>query len=176
VTTGPRHPPVVAVIGGHRATPEETAAARTIGARLAAGGAIVLTGGRGGVMAAASRGAADAGGLVVGLLPGEDRADANPWLTLALPTGLGEARNTLVVRAADVVVAVGGEHGTLAELGFALKLRRPVIGLHTWVVARDGRPDPGIVVAGSATEAAELALRALPDASDVPERTAQPAP
>jgi uncharacterized protein (TIGR00725 family) len=152
--------PVVAVIGPNDASQRELEAAELVGAALARGGATVVTGGRGGVMAAASRGAAGAGGLVVGLLPGADRSDANRWVTVALPTGLGEARNALVVRAADAVVAVGGGHGTLAELGFALKFGVPVVGLDTWVVARDGRVDGGVVVASSAREAADLALTA----------------
>lgn len=157
--TGPVRP-VVSVIGAGRATPDEERAAETIGARLATAGVVVVTGGLGGVMAAASRGAADAGGLTVGLLPGTARSPANPWVQVALPTGLGEGRNVLVVRAADAVVAVGGEHGTLSELGLALKLGIPVVGLDTWVVSRRGEVDPAIVVAGSAEEAADLAIAA----------------
>jgi uncharacterized protein (TIGR00725 family) len=91
-----------------------------------------VCGGLGGVMAAACRGAAQAGGTTVGILPGTDRAAANPWLTVAIPTGLGELRNGLVVRAADVVIAIGGAHGTLSEIALALKTGVPVIGLHTW--------------------------------------------
>jgi uncharacterized protein (TIGR00725 family) len=163
VTDGPATttqvpPPVVAVIGAGRATPAEERAAEAIGARLASAGAVVVTGGRGGVMAAASRGAAAAGGLTIGLLPGTTREEANPWVQIALPTGLGEARNVLVVRAADTVVAVGGEHGTLSELGLALKLGVPVVGLDTWVVSRRGEVEQAIVVATSPDEAADLAI------------------
>jgi uncharacterized protein (TIGR00725 family) len=158
--TAAGHPVVVAVIGGGAASPQEVAAARVVGARLAAAGAVLVTGGRGGVMAAASQGAAEAGGLVLGLLPGPDRSEANPWVGVALPTGLGEARDVLVVRAADAVVAVGGEHGTLAEIGLALKLGVPVIGLDTWVVSRRGEVDPALVPATTPDEAADLALAA----------------
>ena len=83
-------------------------------------------------MAAASKGAAQAGGMVVGLLPGEDRSEANEWVTVALPTGLGELRNGLVVRAADAVIAVGGSYGTLSEIALALSSRATVFGCYTW--------------------------------------------
>jgi len=103
-----------------------------VGRGLADKGAVVVCGGRGGVMAAASKGAAEAGGVVVGILPGLDRAEANEWVTVAIATGLGELRNGLVVRGADAVVAVGGAYGTLSEIALALQSRVPVFGLHTW--------------------------------------------
>ena len=127
--------PYVAVVGPGEATPDEERDAATVGGALAVGGAIVVCGGLGGVMAAACRGARDAGGTTVGLLPGVDRAAGNPWLSVAIPTGLGELRNGLVVRAADAVVAVGGGFGTLSEIALALKLGRPVVGLGTWDIA-----------------------------------------
>ncbi len=127
-------PPYVAVIGAAEATSEQAEAAEQVGAGLAAAGAIVITGGRGGVMAAASRGAEQAGGTVVGLLPGSDRADANEWVTVALPTGLGELRNGLIIRAADAVVAVGGAYGTLSEIALALAAGVPVLGLGSWPI------------------------------------------
>ena len=119
----------VAVVGAGRATPEQEELAEEVGRLVAQRGAVVVTGGLGGVMAAASRGAFEAGGVTLGLLPGVDRSAANQWLTVAVPTGVGELRNGLVVRAADVVIAVGGEYGTLAEVALALKGRRRVIGL-----------------------------------------------
>lgn len=109
-------------------------AAEAVGRLLAEAGAVVVCGGLGGVMAAACRGAAGVGGTAVGLLPALDRADANPWVTVALPTGLGEARNALVVRAADAVVAVGGGYGTLSEIALALRTGVPVVGLDTWAI------------------------------------------
>lgn len=124
----------VAVIGASQPTPDDLEDAEAVGRGLAERGAIVITGGRGGVMAAASRGAAEAGGLVVGLLPGLERTEANEWVTVAIPTGLGELRNGLVTRAADAVVAIGGAYGTLSEIALALQRGTPVFGLHTWPV------------------------------------------
>ena len=121
--------PYVAVVGGTRATPEQEAVAEEVGRLLAQRGAIVVCGGRAGVTTAVSRGAAGAGGMVVGLLPGTDRAEGNEWLTVALPTGIGELRNGLIVRAADVVIAIGGAYGTLSEVALALESGRRVIGL-----------------------------------------------
>ncbi len=126
------HPPYVAVIGPSEATEDELANAEAVGRQLAQRGATVVCGGLGGVMAAASRGATAAGGTAVGILPGVDRAAGNAWLTVAIPTGLGELRNGLVIRAADAVVAVGGAYGTLSEIALALKSGTPVMGLHTW--------------------------------------------
>ncbi len=126
--------PYVAVVGPGEASPDELHAAEEIGAGLATAGAVVVTGGLGGVMEAACRGARSRRGRTVGILPGEDRDAANGWVDVAIATGLGELRNGLVVRAADALVAVGGGHGTLSEVAFALKLGRPVVGLGTWEV------------------------------------------
>jgi len=124
----------VAVCGASEATPSQIEAAREIGRLLAQAGAIVINGGLGGVSGAASEGAAAAGGLVVGLLPDAHRAGANPHLTIALPTGLGQGRNTLVVTAAQSVIAIGGGWGTLSEIALAKRLGRPVITLDSWPV------------------------------------------
>jgi uncharacterized protein (TIGR00725 family) len=126
--------PYVAVVGPGDASPQELQAAEDVGAGLAARGAIVVTGGLGGVMEAACRGARSRRGRTIGILPGEDRDAANGWVEIAIATGLGELRNGLVVRAADALVAVGGGHGTLSEVALALKLGRPVVGLGTWEV------------------------------------------
>jgi uncharacterized protein (TIGR00725 family) len=141
----------VAVVGASVATAEQERVAEEVGRRLAQGGAIVITGGGGGVMAAASRGAAQAGGVVIGILPGTDRGHANEWVGIALPTGLGELRNGLIVRAADAAVAVGGAYGTLSEIALALVGKVPVIGLDTWVVE-------GVESAGTPEEAVQRAL------------------
>jgi uncharacterized protein (TIGR00725 family) len=93
-----------------------------------------VTGGLGGVMEAACRGARSRGGMTLGILPGDDREAANGWVEIAVTTGLGELRNGLVVRASDALVAIGGGHGTLSEVAFALKIGRPVVGLGTWAV------------------------------------------
>jgi uncharacterized protein (TIGR00725 family) len=126
--------PYVAVVGPGDASPHELQSAEDVGAGLAARGAVVVTGGLGGVMEAACRGARSRRGRTVGILPGEDRTAANGWVEIAIATGLGELRNGLVVRAADGLVAVGGGHGTLSEVALALKLGRPVVGLGTWEV------------------------------------------
>jgi len=143
----------VAVVGAGEATEEELAVAEEVGARLAAAGAVVVTGGLGGVMEAASRGATQAGGSAVGLLPGLDRAAANPWVTIALATGLGELRNGLVARAADAVIAIGGAYGTLSEIALALKAGKPVVGVGSW-------PIDGVSAVGDAEEAVAAALTA----------------
>lgn len=124
----------VAVIGASKASGLQERLAEEVGRRLGVAGAIVITGGGGGVMAAASRGADAAGGVVVGILPGTDRRAANPWVAIALPTGVGDLRNGLIVRAADAVVAVGGAYGTLSEIGLALAAGVGVVGLHTWEI------------------------------------------
>lgn len=122
-------PPRVAVVGGASASAKEMDAAEALGAALAHGGAWIVCGGRGGVMEAAARGCCGAGGVAVGILPGADADGANPWIALPLATGLGEARNALVVRCAQAVVAVGGGWGTLSEIALARKMGRPVARL-----------------------------------------------
>jgi uncharacterized protein (TIGR00725 family) len=151
-------PPYIAVVGPGEATDGEVAAAETVGRGLAGQGAVVVCGGLGGVMAGACRGAKAAGGTTVGILPGNDRVAANEWVDVAVSTGLGEARNALVVRAADAVVAVGGGYGTLSEIALALKAGKPVIGLATWTLGRE--PDP-IARAADPDEAVAMALAAV---------------
>jgi uncharacterized protein (TIGR00725 family) len=126
--------PYIGVVGPGEASEGELAAAEEVGAGLASLGAVVVTGGLGGVMEAACRGARSRRGRTLGILPGEDREAANGWVEIAVATGLGELRNGLVVRACDALVAVGGGHGTLSEVALALKLGRPVVGLGTWAV------------------------------------------
>jgi uncharacterized protein (TIGR00725 family) len=153
----------VAVIGASAATAEQERAAEEVGFGLATAGAIVITGGGPGVMAGASRGAARAGGTVIGLLPGEDRGAANPWVQIALPTGLGELRNGLIVRACDAAVAVGGAYGTLSEIALALVAGKPVIGVGTWDIS-------GVEAAQSPAAAVARVLE-VTAAAGVPPRT-----
>ena len=148
----------VSVIGAGDADADAVAAAEAVGRELAVAGAILVCGGRGGVMEAASRGAAEAGGVAVGLLPDGDRSHANPYLSVSVPTGMGELRNGLVARAGDAVIAIGGEFGTLSEIGFALKLGRPVVGLGTWELARGGQGVDAIEVADGPQDAVARAL------------------
>ena len=124
--------PYIGVVGTGEEDEAHTRAAHVVGVELARAGAVLVCGGLGGVMAAACRGAREAGGTTLGLLPGSDRGAANKWVSIAVPTGLGELRNGLIVRAADAVVAVGGGSGTLSEVALALKLGRPVVGVGTW--------------------------------------------
>ena len=128
----------VGVVGPSAPTAEQAADAERLGVELAARGHVVVCGGRGGVMAAVSRGAALAGGTVLGILPGSDRAEANEHVTVAVPTGLGEMRNALVVRASDVVVAVGSSWGTLSEVALAVATGVPVVGIGGWPLPDDG--------------------------------------
>lgn len=153
---------VVAVVGpGDDASAEVCALARQVGLLLAARGAVVITGGLGGVMSAAAHGARDGGGLVIGLLPGADRSAGNEHLTVTIPTGLGQARNAVIVRAADGLVAVGGSWGTLSEIALATRAGKPVVCLRGWTVTdADGRPLP-LVVADTAAEAVAVLRNAL---------------
>jgi uncharacterized protein (TIGR00725 family) len=150
--------PYVAVVGAGRASAEEARTAEEVGRLLGSAGAVVVCGGLGGVMEAVCRGARSAGGKTVGILPGSRREDANAYVDVAIATGLGEARNALVVRAVDAVVAIGGEFGTLSEIALALKSGTPVIGIGTWELVRGGEPVDAVVVATSAEEAVRLAL------------------
>jgi uncharacterized protein (TIGR00725 family) len=148
----------VAVVGPGEANAEELSTAEEVGRLLGEAGALVVSGGRGGVMEAVCRGARSAGGLTLGILPGRDRRDANPYVEVAVPTGLGEMRNALVVAAADALIAVGGAYGTLSEIALALRGGKPVVGLGTWELTRGGSPDDGIIRAGTAREAVDTAL------------------
>jgi uncharacterized protein (TIGR00725 family) len=145
----------IAVIGASDASPEQRKQAEAAGRRLAELGAVVVTGGRGGVMEAACRGAKEAGGRTIGILPNDDRADANPFVDVVIPTGLGEMRNALVVRAADAVVAIGGAWGTLSEIAFARGAGKAVFGVGSWELGPDG-----VTPAPDGAEAAERAFEA----------------
>jgi uncharacterized protein (TIGR00725 family) len=134
--------------------------AERVGAAIARAGAILLCGGLRGVMEAAARGAAEAGGVVVGLLPGFRRRDANRWVTIPIVTGMDQARNVVLVRSCDAVIAIGGMYGTLSEIALALKLSIPVVGLRTWRLRQpEGRRVP-LLVATTPQDAVARALRA----------------
>lgn len=145
----------VAVVGSATCDDETASRAERVGRLLAEAGFGVVCGGCGGVMEAACRGAASAGALTVGILPGTDRSQANPFVAVALPTGLGEARNQLVVLAAEGLVAVGGEWGTLSEIALARKAGKPVVSLGSWSV------HPDILPARSPEEALAVLLSRL---------------
>lgn len=149
--------PQIAVVGPGDANEREMQLACGVGRLLAVGGAVVVTGGLGGVMQGACEGAALAHGTSIGLLPGNDRRDANPHVSIAVATGLGQGRNLLVVQTADAVVAIGRSPGTLSEIALAGRLGKPVVLLASY--------DPdlvrGCLTAGSPKEAADLALRLI---------------
>ena len=147
--------PYVAVVGSGTATGELYERAREVGRLVAERGGIVVCGGLSGIMEAAARGAAEAGGTAIGILPDEDRRRANEYLTYSITTGTGHARNLAVVCSGDVVIALSGEYGTLSEIGLARKVGRPVVSLESWKL-------PGhVVVASSPEEAVEAAFEIL---------------
>ena len=153
----------VAVSGGRVDPPPEVlAAAEEVGRGLAEAGITVVCGGLGGVMEAAARGAAEAGGEVIGILPGDHPGEANPYCTQVVATGIGHARNLAVVASGDAVIAIGGEWGTLSEIAFARRLGRPVVALQTWTVRGIGpmAEAPGIEVVRDPAAAVDAAARA----------------
>jgi uncharacterized protein (TIGR00725 family) len=154
--------PQIAVIGKGAPDEELSALAEEVGRGIAEDGAVLVCGGMGGVMDAASRGAREAGGDVIGILPTEEPSSANPNVTHVVATGVGHARNLAVVASADAVIAIGGEWGTLAEIGFARRLGRTVAALRSWTVSGSGDLEsaPGIEVVADAAAAVELALDA----------------
>jgi hypothetical protein len=146
----------IGVIGGQFCSEEEERVAYELGSLLAREGAIIVCGGLGGVMEAACRGAREQGGTTIGVLPGPFRGDANPYVDYAIATDMGQARNAIIVRSADAVVAVGGEYGTLSEIAMALKMGKKVVALSSWEIASKGTPEDKIVRAdtpGAAVEA-----------------------
>lgn len=147
-------PAYIAVVGASKATERDMQDAEQVGRLLGERAVYVVCGGRGGVMAAASKGCSQAGGTVIGMLPGDDRSDANEWVTIAIPTGLGELRNGLIVRTADAMIAVGGAYGTLSEVALGLQAGLKVFGLHTWGI-------DGITAVDTPRAAVDLALASL---------------
>ncbi|MBV8983259.1 MAG: TIGR00725 family protein [Acidimicrobiia bacterium] len=148
----------MAVVGGGEAGAEAVAVAEDVGRELARRGAVVLCGGLGGVMEAACRGAKAEGGTTVGILPTDDRRHANEYVDIAIATGMGEARNALVVRAADVVLAIDGEFGTLSEIALALRTGTPVVGIDTWELSIGGQEVDTILRLQDPVAAVEAAL------------------
>jgi len=149
----------IAVCGPDPAPPEVASQAEEIGRLLARAGAVLVCGGLGGVMEAAARGAEAEAGTSIGILPGTGRQAGNPHLSFSIPTGVGEMRNALIVRAADAVIAVAGEFGTLSEIAFALKTGVPVVGLGTWELAKQGRAVDAFLRVETPAEAVAEAMR-----------------
>jgi len=154
-------PRFIAVIGGGDCSPQEAELAEEVGRELARHGAILVCGGLGGIMEAACKGANSQGGTTIGVLPGNNSEAANPYVQIPIVTGLGEARNVIVVKSAQAVIAIGGGHGTLTEIGHALRNGIPVIGLNTWSLSRDGQVDNSIIQVQNPAEAVSKALKLL---------------
>jgi uncharacterized protein (TIGR00725 family) len=149
---------IIGVIGGGDVTPEIAGLAEEVGREIARRGAALVCGGLGGVMEAACRGASREGGLTIGILPGEDRRAANPYVKIPVVTGAGYARNVAVVKTARAIIAIDGSYGTLSEIGHALQSGVPVIGLNTWSLAREGQADGSIIPAENARDAVAKAI------------------
>ncbi len=165
---------IVAVIGNSACSHEEAKVAETVGELLAERGVTVICGGLTGVMEAVCRGAKSKGGLTIGILPGNDASQANPWVDIPIVTGLGEARNAIVAKSAQAVIAIGGGYGTLSEIAYALKSSIPVIGVNTWSLSRDKREDNSIVRVRNAVEAVEKAISLAKRCKDKETVTSQP--
>ena len=149
---------IIAVIGGSQPSARELKLAEEVGAKLAEHGVILVCGGMGGIMEAACRGAQSNGGLTIGILPGDSAREANACIQVPIVTGMGYARNVIVVKSARAAIAVGGSYGTLTEIGYALHSGIPVIGLGTWSLFRNGKEDKGIIQADDAADAVAKAL------------------
>ena len=151
---------IISVIGAHEPSAEIALLAEQVGEALARRGATLVCGGLGGVMEAVCRGAKSAGGTTVGILPGGDPTAANPWVDIPICTGIRSARNVIVVRSGRAVIAVGGSFGTLSEIGHALNVGIPVVGLRTWGLLRDGNTDTSVIMASDAQDAVNKVMEA----------------
>jgi len=149
----------IAVIGGRQCSEDGEHVAEEVGRELAKQGAILVCGGLGGVMEAACRGAQSEGGITIGILPGDNRQAANPYVQIPIVTNMGYARNAIIVKSAQAVIAIDGSYGTLTEIGYALQNGIPVIGLATWKLVKDGLQDNEIIPAQSPAEAVNKAIK-----------------
>ena len=155
----------ISVIGESVASKEMLEIAEEVGRLIAKSGNTLVCGAGGGVMRAACKGAKACGGFTIGILPTMKKEDANEFIDFPIATGMGFARNALVVRAGEVAIAIGGRYGTLSEIGFALNENKPVIGLQTWEVVKHWKVDQGIIVATTPKEAVDEALKAMKKAT-----------
>jgi len=147
-------PNIIAVIGGRECNPDQYQEAMQVGKGIAERGDVLICGGKGGVMEGACRGAAENDGLTIGILTGSDTSEANPWVRIALPSGIGIARNYLIAQSCQAAVAIGGRYGTLSEIAYCLQLQKPVFAIGSWEI-------PGAQVVDSAAEALERLYREL---------------
>ncbi len=152
---------IIAVVGGSKASPDALTQAEAVGREIGGHGHTVICGGLGGVMEAACRGAREAGGHTIGVLPGSDPHAANEHVEFPIVTNMGVARNTVIILSAAAVIAVDGSYGTLSEIAIALNSGRPVVGLETWhIMPGSGVEDDRIMRAGGAAQAVEMAVSA----------------
>jgi len=151
----------IAVIGGSNCSQQESELAEEVGGEIAKQGAILVCGGLGGVMEAACKGASREGGLTIGVLPGDNRLSANPYVQIPIVTGIGYARNVAVVKSAQAVIAIDGSYGTLSEIGHALQSGIPIIGLNTWSLSIDGQADNSIIPADNPKDAVNKAIELI---------------
>lgn len=153
---------IVGVIGSSAPNQDLIALAEQVGEELAKSGVAVVCGGLTGVMEAVCKGARRCGGLTIGIIPSDDKKDANPYVQIPIVTGMGVGRNVMLVKTADVLIAIGGEFGTLSEIAHALNLGKKVVGLRTWNLERaHTRPIPNLIEAKTPKEAVEKALKAI---------------
>lgn len=151
----------ISIIGAGDADPEDVRIAEDVGREIAANNAILICGGLGGVMYHAAKGAKEKGGLTIGILPGDDRDNANPFIDIPIVTGLGYARNVIVAYSGEAIIAVGGRLGTLSEIAFALIKERPVIGINTWKLEQGRMHGKAIIMAKDAKDAVKKALEII---------------
>jgi uncharacterized protein (TIGR00725 family) len=156
-------PVFIGVIGGSEVSPQITKIAEEVGREIARRGAALVCGGLSGVMEAACKGASGADGLTIGILPGDNRRAANPYVQIPIVTGMGYARNVAVVKSSQAVIAIDGSYGTLTEIGHTLQSGIPVIGLGTWEISIDGKADKNIIIAQSPKEAVDKAIKLIKD-------------
>jgi uncharacterized protein (TIGR00725 family) len=150
----------IAVIGGSQCSDDDALLAERIGAELARRGIVLVCGGLGGVMEAACKGASSENGLTIGILPGNNSRDANKYVQIPIVTGLGYARNSIVVQSAQAVIAIDGQYGTLSEIAYAVQYGIPVIGLNTWSLCKDEKFEDTIITANDAADAVQKAAEA----------------
>jgi uncharacterized protein (TIGR00725 family) len=154
--------PIIGVIGGSNCPAKIAKIAEAVGSQIAVGGGLLVCGGLGGVMEFACKGAKDAGGTTIGILPSMDKSDANDYVDIPIATGISIARNIIIINTADVIIAVDGGYGTLSEIAFALNLHTPVIALQTWHLEAAGKVDDELFyVVDSAEEAVKLAYKLI---------------
>ncbi len=151
----------IAVIGGSDVSTKLARLAEEVGREIARRGAVLVCGGMAGVMEAACKGASEEDGLTIGILPGDNRKAANPYVQIPIVSGIGYARNVAVVKSAQAIIAIDGSYGTLTEIGYALQAGIPIIGLNTWSLSINDKQDKNIIPAKNAKDAVAKAMKLI---------------